>query len=129
MSERGPGQPKIEINMEQLAALMRFKPSREDAAAFFKVSADTVERRIKENTGLTFLEFREQNMVHTRINLVRKALERATDKTKSSDIMLIFCLKNLCGWNDHPTQSSIIEIPKAVFSVVGKTAKSDGESA
>jgi AraC-like DNA-binding protein len=102
--------------MDQLAALMRFRPTREDAAAFFGVSIDTIERRIKSETGLTFLQFREQKMVHTRISLVRNALKRA----ETSDAMLIFCLKNLCGWSDNATQSTVIDIPKAVFSVVGK---------
>lgn len=104
MSESKMGAPKIEIDLKQLQALMRFKPSLEDCAAFFKCSGDTVERRIKEHTisdenpnGLTFAEFREQNMVHTRFGLVRTALKKADG---GDNVMLIFCLKNLCGWKD-----------------------------
>jgi AraC-like DNA-binding protein len=117
------GRPPVELDMEQLAALMRFRPTREDAAAFFGVSADTVERRIKADTGLTFLQFREQKMVHTRISLVRNALKRA----ETSDAMLIFCLKNLCGWSDNATQSAVVEIPRAMISVIGKTVTTDAE--
>lgn len=96
--------PVVEIDFKQLEALMRFKPTAQDCAAFFKCSVDTIERRIKEFTsteenpdGLTFAEFREQNMVHTRMMLVRKALKEAENDNTT---MLIFCLKNLCGWKD-----------------------------
>ena len=94
---------KIEIDMEQLAALCRMKPTAEDCAAFFKCSVDTIERRIKEESvsdeypeGRTFAEFREQNMVQTRYDLIRMAINKA----EKSDTMHIFCLKNLCDWRD-----------------------------
>jgi hypothetical protein len=90
--------------MNQLQALMRLKPTAEDCAAFFQCSVDTIERRIKEYTttdelpdGLSFAEFREQNMVHTRFSLIRTALKKADS---GDNTMLIFSLKNLCGWRD-----------------------------
>ncbi len=93
----------IEVDFDQLKALCRMKPTLEDCAAFFKCSPDTIERRIKEHTksddnpkGLTFAEFREQSLVHTRFDLIRKALKKADQ----SDVMHIFCLKNLGGWRD-----------------------------
>ena len=98
------GAPRKEIDMDQLAALMRLKPSQEDCAAFFKCSPDTISNRIKEitiseenPTGLTFSEFRDQNMVHTRFSLIRKALSKAN---AGDNVMLIFTLKNLCGWKE-----------------------------
>lgn len=90
------GRPTIEINMEELEIFMRWNPSRSDTAAFFKVSEDTLARRIMEKTGLTFMQFREQNMVHTRRSLINEALARSS----KSDTILIFCLKNLCKWGD-----------------------------
>lgn len=117
--------PVIEIDQVKLEALMRFKPTAEDCAAFFRCSVDTIERRIKEFTisdenpnGLTFAEFRDQNMVHTRFGLVRTALKKADG---GDNVMLIFCLKNLCGWKekqpgeeDHKvTHAGSVEIAKA----------------
>ncbi len=88
---------KINLDMEQLGALCRLKPTLADCAAFFKCSEDTIERRLKEQFRITFAEFREQNMIHTRHDLIRLALAKAPQ----SDAMHIFCLKNLCGWRDR----------------------------
>lgn len=89
--------PPMEIDMEKLEAFMRLMPTLEDTAAYFKCSADTIERRIREHSDLTFREFREQHMVHTRMKLIRTALQEADS---GNSTMLIFCLKNLCAWSD-----------------------------
>lgn len=98
----------IEVDLEQLRALCRMKPTLEDCAAFFKCSGDTIERRIKEATGLTFAEFREQSLVHTRFDLIRKAIK----KSDQSDVMHIFCLKNLCNWKDR----QLDEVDKTIIN-------------
>lgn len=89
--------PSIKIDPEQLEALMRLKPTLEDTAAFFKCNARTIERFIRDNFDLTFVEFRQQNMVHTRLQLIREAIKQANS---GNTAMLIFCLKNLCNWTD-----------------------------
>jgi len=104
------GAPKIEIDLDQLSALCRMKPTLEDCAAFFKCSPDTVERRIKEATDLTFADFREQSLVHTRFDLIRKAIKKADQ----SDTMHIYCLKNLAGWRDKQPD----EVDKTVVTTV-----------
>lgn len=72
-------------------------PSLKDCAAWFKCSEDTIENRSKEYGYLSFSDLRQQNMVHTRNKLVKKALAMA----ESGNVpMLIFALKNLCGWSD-----------------------------
>jgi hypothetical protein len=92
------GRPPKEIDMNKLESLMRFRPDKGDIAAFFQVSPDTIERRIKEWCGLTFTELRDEQMTHTKLGLTQEALLRA----KKSDTILIFCLKNLCGWSNGP---------------------------
>jgi AraC-like DNA-binding protein len=91
--------PRLEqpIDLDQLESLMRLKPTLADTAAFFKCSERTIERYIKDNFNVTFVEFRNQNMVHTRLTLVREALKQAQN---GNTALLIFCLKNLCGWSD-----------------------------
>lgn len=102
------GRPKADIEFEKLKAIMRLKPTLQDTAAFFECEIKTIERLIEKETGLNFVEFREQNMVHTRFDLIRKALSmaKAGDKT-----MLIFCLKNQCGWKDKIEHSTEEDVP------------------
>lgn len=113
------GRPEIPIDFAQLKALMRMKPTAEDCAAFFKCSVATIERRILANTvsdefpeGLTFAEFRDQNMVHTRFSIIRSILKKAD---QGDNIMLIYASKNLCGWNDGKTQDIKVEVNNSVL--------------
>lgn len=85
------------IDKQKLIGFMRMKPTLEDTGAFFETSPRTIERFIKKEFGLTFVEFRKQKMVHTRHALIRKAMEKALN---GDNTMLIFCLKNMCGWRD-----------------------------
>ena len=91
------GRPRKEVDERQLAVLCRLKPTQKDCAAYFGVSPDVIERRVKEWGYEGFADFREQNMSYTRFALVQKAIDKAT---KGDNTMLIFCLKNLCGWAD-----------------------------
>lgn len=91
------GRPVVEIDETQLKALCRLKPTLKDVAAFFNCSEDTIDRKCKELGAKTFADFRDQNMVHTRFSLIRTAIRKAEN---GDNTMLIFCLKNLCGWAD-----------------------------
>ena len=99
IAKAGPKMPRLEkpIDPAQLKALMRLNPTLKDTAAFFECSEDTIERFIKANWELKFAEFREQNLVHTRMTLIRNALKMAE---KGNPALMIFCLKNLCQWKD-----------------------------
>jgi hypothetical protein len=113
MASSKMGRPKVEIDIDELAALCRMKPTQQDCASFFKCSLDTIERVIKAHCGLTFAEFRDQNMVHTRFSLIRSAIQ----KSATSDTMHIFCLKNLCKWNDKQEETPQ-EIKEDISSLV-----------
>jgi hypothetical protein len=93
--------PRIEIDENQLKGLCRLKPTKSDVAAFFGCSEDTIENRVKELGYASFSVFRDQNMVHTRFSIIRKAIQKAEG---GDNTMLIFCLKNLCGWADKIEQ-------------------------
>ena len=83
--------------IRQLKAICRMKPTLADCAAFLDVNASTIERYANREHGKTFAEFREENMVQTRFMLIRTAIKKAEH---GDNTMLIFCLKNLCGWVD-----------------------------
>lgn len=95
------GRPIKHIDDAKLKAICRFKPRMEDVAAFFECSPDHIEKYIKRTYGKTFSEFRDENMVHTRFSLIQKAIDQAMG---GNTAMMIFCLKNLCGWMDKMEQ-------------------------
>ena len=101
------------IEPEKLRAFMRMKPTLKDTAAYFECSEDVIERYIKAHWGVRFAEFRDQNMVHTRHDLVRMAIKKAM---RGDNVMLIFCLKNLCGWRDKPVEEERQADPYATMS-------------
>jgi hypothetical protein len=109
--------PPTVIDPHRLEALMRLKPTKEDTASFFQCSPSTIDRFIRDNYGQTYAEFRDAGMVHTRFEMIRRAIERS----KTSDAILIFCLKNLCGWRDRQEE----EVDKSVINNMNLNTLSD----
>ncbi|MEQ1666410.1 MAG: hypothetical protein ABL927_13650 [Bdellovibrionales bacterium] len=99
------GRPPITLDRSFLESLMSFRPSLDETATFFSVSADTIERRIKDWYSCTFAEFKYKSTAHIRIKLSEKAIDMAMGGNAT---MLIFCLKNYCGWSDRP--DPIVEV-------------------
>lgn len=81
-----------------LNAVLQRGATKCDSASVMDCSEDTIDRAIKKDFGLTFKEYRERKMADTRIKLVEKAISKAL---AGDNTMLIFCLKNLCGWRDR----------------------------
>ena len=102
-----PSPQATDIDPEQLDLLLRLKPSLTDCAGFFNCSSKAVERFIRRNYDRTFAEHRELHLSHTRNKLVREAISRGM---AGSDSMLIFALKNLCGWSDKHEISGTIGV-------------------
>ena len=93
----------MELNTINLSNLMRFRPSLAETANWFKVSEDTIERKIKKFEKCTFKEFRDRYSGHLKMKLQDKAIDMAMS---GNTTMMIFCLKNLCGWNDKVEQQN-----------------------
>lgn len=83
--------------IRQLKAICRLKPTLVDCASFLDIHPRTIEKWIRDNHDCTFTEFRDKHMVHTRFMLIRTALKQAEN---GNTAMLIFCLKNICKWQD-----------------------------
>lgn len=105
-NQKKRGRKNIKIDEAQLRAFLRLKPTLEDCAAFFNCSKDTIERACKRYGKKKFADFRYENMVHTRFDLIRLAIS----KSHRSDSMHIFSLKNLCGWSDKQETQQTSEI-------------------
>lgn len=72
-----PGRPPKDIDFATLDKLLALQVTRDEAAAWFNVSHDTLERRIYDRTGLSFASYREQKGGMGRINLRRKQYQVA----------------------------------------------------
>ena len=117
--------PRLEIDQEQLEAFCRMNPTLKDAAAFFKCSEDTIERRCKDFGYESFADARQQNMVHTRLKLIRKAISMAD---AGNVPMLIFSLKNLCGWVDKMENVNLnLESAKSIEDFIKSNGDANGK--
>lgn len=89
---------KKEINWDDLRKYCEFRASKETCAYMLGLSEMTISRKIRQRYDLTFEEYREKVMSKIKVQLVNKALDMAINK--SDRTLLIFCLKNYCGFSD-----------------------------
>lgn len=99
MSDSKMGAPKLDFDWDKFDAILRFGPSQQMCADIMEVSIDTIQRRIKEKHDMAFGRYRESRMSLTKLKLQQKAITKALG---GDNCMLIFCLKNRCGWKDNP---------------------------
>lgn len=103
---------KKPIDWAKLDAILQFYPTKETCCDMLDVSEETLDRALKRERNSNFRDYREKKMSGTRVALARKAVKMALDGHAT---MLIFCLKNLCGWQDQhfqtaSTQQQVIEL-------------------
>ena len=108
------GRPKKEINWDKLDAMCQYKPFLCDVAEYLEISEDTIERNIRAKHNCTCAEYRNKKMWRTRFNLTEKAVAMAMS---GNTTMMIFCLKNLCGWADQVQESFEPEQPFPEVSI------------
>ncbi len=96
-----------EEKIRQLKAVCRMKPTLEDASELIGVGKRTIERYCKEVHGVSFGEFRQQNMAWTRHMIFREIIEQCK---KGNPAMLIWASKNLLGWSDKQEVKESSEI-------------------
>ena len=88
---------KVNLNYDQLDALLQFRVTKKFCADYMRVSEDCIDRRLKEDHNMTFLEYHRLKMQRTAVKLQQKAVEAAL---RGNSTIMIFCLKNLAGWAD-----------------------------
>jgi hypothetical protein len=91
------GRPVKEIDFALFDKLCELQCLQEEMADFFEVSIDTLERRVKEKTGLTFADYYGQKRGHGKVALRRKQMQVAL---KGNVTMLIWLGKQTLGQRD-----------------------------
>ncbi len=95
------------IDWKLLEKLCALRLDLVDCAELMGGHDKTLHVKIKEKYNQTFTEYRNQKLAVTRRSLVTEALNQALRKNNTA--MLIFCLKNLCGWENYIARSDVKE--------------------
>ena len=95
--EVGAKNVKIDIDFKVLDALMQFKVTKGFVADYMGVSEDTIDRRIRESSGLTFTAYGKLKQQRTGLKLQQKCIELALGGDRT---LMIFALKNMADWTD-----------------------------
>lgn len=111
------GRPRKELDWSKLDAVLQYGASLKDCAAIMDCSEDTVEKRIKEKHGILFTEYRSKRMTGVKYTLIQKAIDMAKNGNVT---MMIFALKNLCGWSDKQ------EVDQTTISTIKIEAVDEG---
>jgi len=98
----GKGQPKKQLNYEIMDELLQFKCSKPYIAKRLGISIKTIDNRIREDHDMTFTEYADHVFEGVKLSLKREALKMAIDEHHPT--MMIFALKNYCGWTDKVEQ-------------------------
>ena len=93
-----PGPDKVDFNWDVLNTALQFKATKITCAQLMGVSIETVLRRIKEEHGCTFVEYRQRFVNELKLRLQQKAIQQAMS---GNSALMIFCLKNICKWDDQ----------------------------
>lgn len=126
----GLGRYRIVIDWEEFDQLCIMQCTLEEIAAFFGCSADTIERRVKEETGVTFADYFAQKRTEGFVSLRRAQFNLAEETNpfmiKAACTMLIFLGKQYLGQSDKidatvGTRVDYREMKKAMEK--GKTTK------
>jgi len=91
------GRPTVELNYDKLDALLQFKVTKAFCADYLGVSEDTIEKRLRRDHDMTFMDYAALKIQRNGLRLQQKALDMAMN---GNVVMMIFCLKNIAKWSD-----------------------------
>lgn len=88
---------KDTFDWEQLDKYLQFKITLKMAGELMGCHPNTIMNHIRDKFDMTFAQYSDLKMSNVKVKLVQKALEMARN---GNTTMMIFCLKNVCGWSD-----------------------------
>jgi hypothetical protein len=91
------GRPQKEIDFSVLDKLCHIQCTLKEIAGWFDVCEDTIEKRVKDNFGITFSEYFEQKRGNGKISLRRKMYEMALAGDR---VMCIWLSKQYLGMSE-----------------------------
>lgn len=92
------GRPKKPIDFDEMDKLLNIQATLNEIAGWFDCSEDTIEKRIKDEKGMTFTDYASLKRAGGKIALRRKQFQKAMDGDTQ---MLIFLGKVSLGQNDN----------------------------
>jgi hypothetical protein len=110
------GRPRIEISDEDFAkivSLAEINATQDEICAIWRISEDTLDRRLKERGYLNFADFYREHGAKGKISLRRLQFKAAEEGNVP---MLIWLGKNLLGQSDKQTVTSTHQVTS--FEVV-----------
>ena len=91
------GRPKKELDWKVLDSILQFGATLIDCAEMCEMSDDSIQRRIKDEHGCTFTEYRNRKMSRMRVKLLQKQYESAM---AGNTALLIWLGKQHLGQSD-----------------------------
>lgn len=99
---------KTPFSWEKLDGLLAYKASLPVCEEILGVHQNTIKNHIKARFGITFTEYSDKKLSVTKIRLIQKAIKMAENGNAT---MMIFCLKNICHWQDKIENVNIDTTP------------------
>jgi AraC-like DNA-binding protein len=112
------GRPEKEFDWKLIDSILQFGARLIDCCEMLEVSDDTIQRRIKDEFGCTFSEYRERKMSKMRMKLLQKQF----DVAMSGNVALLIWLgKQHLGQSDKAENT--IDISKIQINIDQKDSE------
>lgn len=93
------GRPRVEFDWQRMDNILEFGARLLDCSELLGVSEDTIQNRVRERYGITFMQYRERKLSKVRMKVLQKMIDVGTNGNGNTT-MLIWLSKNLLGWTD-----------------------------
>lgn len=99
---------KTPFSWDKLDGLLAFKANLTVCEEILGVHQNTIKNHIRARYNINFTEYSNRKISVTKLRLVQKAIKMAE---QGNATMLIFCLKNICQWQDKIESVNIDTTP------------------